>query len=76
MMHNPVFIVSMVVLLQFFALVLVFSFWPSQMSVDAKTIVLQTYVVAFTSVLGFWIGSSIGSKNASAALTSIAAKKE
>ena len=43
-------------------LIVLFSFWPSQMATDAKTVILQSYVVAFTAVWGYFLGSSSGSK--------------
>lgn len=56
-------VITLLVTGQFFFLILLFSIWPSRMDIEAKETVLQTYIVAFTASWGFWLGSSVGSKD-------------
>ncbi len=56
------FLVTLVVMFQFFFLIIYFSAEPSQMANEAKQIVLQAYVVAFSAGWGFWLGSSHSSQ--------------
>lgn len=52
-------IISLTVIWQFFALIVIFSQWPSKtMDPQAKMIILQTFVVAFSLAYGYWIGAS------------------
>jgi hypothetical protein len=60
---DPAMLITVLVTTQFFILILVFNFYPSPMAMEAKQVILQTYVVAFTACWGFWLGSSAGSKN-------------
>jgi hypothetical protein len=59
---DPALIITLWVTGQFFALIIIFSQWPSQMAMEAKQVILQAYVVAFTAAWGYWLGSSSGSK--------------
>lgn len=55
-------LITLWITVQFFILILLFSIWPSRMDIEAKETVLQTYIVAFTAAWGYWLGSSVGSK--------------
>jgi hypothetical protein len=48
-------IVTLVVTTQFFVLIVLFSQRPSQMAMEAKGIILQTYVVAFTACWSYFL---------------------
>jgi hypothetical protein len=52
-------IVAFVIMFQFFALILIFAFYKTNMVDQAKNIILQTYVIAFTAAWGYFIGSSV-----------------
>jgi hypothetical protein len=56
-------VVALVIMTQFFALIVIFAFWAVNMDSTAKSTILQTYVIAFTASWGFFIGSSTGSKS-------------
>lgn len=56
-------IISLVIMFQFFALIIIFSQFKSQMQTEAKGIILQTYVIAFSLAYGYFIGSSSSSKD-------------
>jgi hypothetical protein len=60
---DQVMVIALVIMFQFFALILVFAFWTVNMDPAAKSTILQTYVVGFTAAWGFFIGSSTGSKS-------------
>jgi hypothetical protein len=55
-------IVTLIVTFQFFFLVILFSQRPSQMAVEAKGIILQTYVVAFTACWSFFLRGVVDAK--------------
>ena len=55
-------IITLVVMFQFFALIVMFSQRPSQMAPEAKMIILQTFVIAFTAAWGFWLGASVANR--------------
>ena len=58
--RDPVLIVALVIMFQFFALILVFAIKPNNIMNDAaKATILQTYVIAFTAAWGYYIGASI-----------------
>jgi hypothetical protein len=59
---DKAFLITLVIMFQFFFLIIYFSAEPSQMATDAKNIILQAYVVAFSAGWGFWIGSSHSSQ--------------
>ena len=61
-MTDKPFLITLVVMFQFFFLIVYFSAEPSQMANEAKQIVLQAYVVAFSAGWGFWLGSSHSSQ--------------
>jgi len=67
-LKDPALIISLWVSTQFFVLIIFFSLWANQMANEAKQVILQAYVVAFTAVWGYWLGSSAGSKQKDAAL--------
>ena len=48
-------IITLIVTFQFFFLVIMFSVRPSQMAMEAKGIILQTYVVAFTACWSYFL---------------------
>jgi hypothetical protein len=61
-LKEPAMFVALVVIVQFFALIVLFGAGWIRMEETAKSTILQTYVVAFTASWGFWLGSSHGSK--------------
>jgi hypothetical protein len=66
---DPAVLITFWVTTQFFILILVFNFYPSPMAAEAKQVILQTYVVAFTACWGYWLGSSSGSRTKGEQLT-------
>lgn len=48
-------IVTLIVTFQFFFLIILFSVKPNQMAMEAKGIILQTYVVAFTACWSYFL---------------------
>jgi hypothetical protein len=52
-------IIAIIIMFQFFALILIFAFYKTGMNDQAKSIILQTYVIAFTAAWGYFIGSSV-----------------
>ena len=56
------FLICLVIMFQFYTLILVFAFFKIEMDVTAKSTILQTFVIAYTAAWSFWIGSSVGSK--------------
>jgi hypothetical protein len=56
------FVISMCVVWQFFAMVMILSFWPSKMADQAKIVVLQTYAVVFSGVVGYWVGVTLNGR--------------
>jgi hypothetical protein len=61
-LKEPVMIIALTIMWQFFALIMVFAFWTVNMDPAAKSTILQTFVVGFTASWGFFLGSSTGSK--------------
>jgi len=59
---DPAMFIALFVMMQFFALIIMFGTGWLKGSDEAKETILQTYVVAFTAAWGFWLGSSAGSK--------------
>jgi hypothetical protein len=55
-------IVTLIVTFQFFFLIILFSQRPSQMAIEAKGIILQTYVVAFTACWSFFLRGVVDAK--------------
>ena len=70
-LKDPALIIALWVTTQFFLLILTFSFWPSRMDTEAKSVILQTYVIGFTASWSFFLGSSAGSKQKDAVLKGI-----
>jgi hypothetical protein len=52
-------VIALVIMFQFFGLILIFAFYKTNMVDQAKNIILQTYVIAFTAAWGYFIGSSV-----------------
>jgi hypothetical protein len=61
-LKDPAMLIALFVMTQFFVLILLFGVGWIKMGDEAKEVILQTYVVAFTASWGFWLGSSAGSK--------------
>jgi hypothetical protein len=59
---DPALIISLVIMFQFFFLIIMYSQKPSQMAVEAKQVILQAYVSVFTGAVWYWLGSTNGSK--------------
>lgn len=66
--REPALLISFWVTGQFFALIVLFGTYPIKMDPEAKMTILQAYVVAFSAVWGYWLGSSAGSKQKDALL--------
>jgi hypothetical protein len=62
-LKEPVMIIALTIMWQFFALIVIFAFWTVNMDPAAKSTILQTFVVGFTASWGFFLGSSTGSKS-------------
>lgn len=62
MVKEPAMFIALFIMVQFFALIVLFGTGWLKMNDEAKQVILQTYVVAFTAAWGFWLGSSSGSK--------------
>jgi hypothetical protein len=56
---DPAMIVTLIVTWQFFSLIIWFSLRPNTMSTDAKGIILQTYVVAFTACWSYFLRGAV-----------------
>ena len=74
-LKDPALLISFFISSQFFVLVLVFAYYPSNMDPEAKQVILQSYVVAFTAIWGYWLGSSVGSKQKDQKLAEAAGAK-
>ena len=61
-LKDPVLLITFLITGQFFVLILVFNFYAGHMEREAKSIILQTYVVAFGASWGFWLGTSNSSR--------------
>jgi hypothetical protein len=61
-LKDPAILITFWITGQFFVLILIFNWYPGQMGLEAKQIILQAYVVAFTASWGFWLGSSASSR--------------
>lgn len=61
-LKEPQMIISLWITGQFFLLIVGFGCGVLKLANDTTSVVLQTYIVAFTAAWGYWLGSSSGSK--------------